>query len=116
MSAILEEAIEEVRTLPPEEQQQLRELASGFSEFLLMALVFWLLDKNLEKASLDEMRSRLLQLNREMPRTGLATQSMQSQRAIRAGQIRGKYRDVLSSSEEFISRKAAETAKEDRAR
>jgi hypothetical protein len=113
MSAILDEAIEEVRTLPPEEQQQLRELISGFSEVLLMALLFWFLDKKLEKTNLDEMRSRLLQLKREMPRTDLA---IQSQRVLRANQIRGKYRDVLSSSEEFIARKAAETAKEDRPR
>jgi hypothetical protein len=30
--------------------------------------------------------------------------------------IRGKYREVLTSSEEFIARKAVEIAKEDRAR
>jgi hypothetical protein len=114
MSAILEEAIEEVRTLPPEEQQQLRELTSSFGELLLMALVFAFITKEVGMAaSLSEMRALLENLKMKVPRTDLA---IQSQRAIRAGQIRGKYRDVLSSSEEFISRKAAETAKEDRAR
>jgi hypothetical protein len=33
-----------------------------------------------------------------------------------AASIRGKYRDVLTSSEEFIAQRAAETALEDRPR
>ncbi len=111
MSATLEEAIEEVRTLPPEEQQQLREMTANFGELLLMALLFLFLNKELDKSTLGEVRASLEKLNREVPQAGLA-----SQRALRASQIRGKYRDVLTSSDEFIARKAAETTKEDRAR
>jgi HEPN domain-containing protein len=122
MSAILEEALEEVRTLPLEERQHLRELSGDFSELLakagirdllIMAIIFALFGKSLEGSDLDELGMRLEELSREMPQGDAA---MQSQRAIRANQIRGKYRDVLSSSEEFIARKAAETAKEDRPR
>jgi hypothetical protein len=75
VSATLDKIIEEVRTLTPEERQQLLEL--------------------LEHETHGSEQSRRDALSRT---------------------IRGKYRDVLSSSEEFIARKAAETAREDRAR
>jgi hypothetical protein len=122
MSAILEEALEEVRTLPLEEQKHLRELSVDFSELLtkasigdilIMAVLFALFGKSLEGTDLDELRARLEEVSKEMPQGDAARQS---QRAIRASQIRGKYRDVLTSSEEFIARKAMETAKEDSAR
>ncbi|MGA9996896.1 MAG: hypothetical protein WBP93_15870 [Pyrinomonadaceae bacterium] len=109
----MEEAIEEVRTLPPEEQQQLRELTASFGELFLMAVVFAFFSKELGKPNLSEMRSLLVEFKTDISPANLA---MQSQRALRASQIRGKYRDVLTSSEEFIARKAAEIAKEDRAR
>ena len=38
----------------------------------------------------------------------------QEERNRLAAGIRGKYRDVLSSSEDFIARRAEETAREDR--
>jgi hypothetical protein len=41
--------------------------------------------------------------------------SEQAKRLSLSSTIRGKYRDVLNSSEEFIARKAAETVREDRA-
>lgn len=75
MSATLDKIIEEVRTLTPEERQQLLELLEH------------------ETHSSDQSRRETLS------RT-----------------IRGKYRDVLSSSEEFMARKAAETAREDNPR
>jgi hypothetical protein len=71
----LEKVIEELKTLTPEERQQLREL----------------LDREARSVEQEE-RIRL------------------------AASIRGKYRDVLSSSEEFIARKREETAREDRSR
>jgi Spy/CpxP family protein refolding chaperone len=71
----LEKVIEELKTLTPEERQQLREL----------------LDREARSVE-QEQRSRL------------------------AASIRGKYRDVLSSSEDFIARKREEIAREDRHR
>lgn len=65
MSALLEEAIEEVRALPPEEQQQLRELTTSFGELLLMALVFAFIGK-LDKSNHSEVRSLLERVNSEM--------------------------------------------------
>jgi hypothetical protein len=40
--------------------------------------------------------------------------SERARRAELSRQIRGKYRDVLSSTEEFMARRAQETAEEDR--
>jgi len=75
MSATLDKIIAEVRQLPPDEQQQLREM--------------------LERDSLS---------------------SEQAGRAALSRSIRGKYRDVLTSSEEFAARKAEEIALEDHRR
>ncbi len=69
MSATLDKIIEEVRSLSPEEQQQLREMLDGEER---------------------ERRSRLSE------------------------SLRGKYRDVLTGSDEFAARKAEEIALEDR--
>lgn len=71
MSAILEEAIEEVRTLPPEKQQHLRELSEDFGEmlskasgrgFALMVMLFLIFGKNLDDPKLQELRSELEKL------------------------------------------------------
>jgi hypothetical protein len=71
------------------------------------------LDKFVEefRALPPEERQRLLEmLERESP------DPERARRAALAGQIRGKYRDALSSSEEFMARRAEETAEEDRRR
>jgi hypothetical protein len=71
------------------------------------------LDKFVEefRALPPEERQRLLEiLERESPNPERA------RRAALASQIRGKYRDALSSSEEFMARRTAETAEEDRRR
>src|SRR5436305_8006437 len=76
MSAILEETIEEVQTLPPEKQQQLRELSEDFEELLhkgnlgellLMAIIFWALGKKLDESNLGELRLQLEKLNTDPP-------------------------------------------------
>jgi hypothetical protein len=76
MSVILEETIEEVQTLPPEKQQQLRELFEDFEELLhkgnlgellLMAIIFWALGKKLDESNLDELRLQLEKLNTDPP-------------------------------------------------
>lgn len=69
------------------------------------------LDKFVEefRALTPEEQQRLLEmLEQESPR------SERARRASLASQIRGKYRDALSSSEEFMARRAEETAEEDR--
>lgn len=69
------------------------------------------LDKFVEefRALPPEERQRLLEmLERESPDPEGA------RRAALAGRIRGKYRDALGSSEEFMARRAVETAEEDR--
>lgn len=71
------------------------------------------LDKFVEefRALAPEEQQQLLEmLARESPG------SKQARRAALAGQLRGKYRDVLSSSEDFMARRAVETAEEDRRR
>ncbi len=75
MSATLDRIIEEVRQLPPAEQQQLREI--------------------LDTEIYTSERERRIRLSES---------------------IRGKYRDVLTSSELFAARKAEEIALEDRRR
>lgn len=71
------------------------------------------LDKFVEefRALAPEEQQQLLEmLERERPG------SARARRAALASQLRGKYRDVLSSSEDFIARRAEETAEEDRRR
>jgi hypothetical protein len=58
----------------------------------------------------EEQQQLLEMLERERPG------SAKARRAALAGQLRGKYRDVLSSSEDFMARRAEETAEEDRRR
>src|ERR1041384_811684 len=106
MSVTLEEAIEEVRALPPEKQQQLRQLTISFGDVLLLALVLVAFDK-VEKSELGKTSRLLEEFSRELP-GGRVPRAAQLQRAKLAGQIRGKYRDVLTSSEEFSARKAKE--------
>jgi hypothetical protein len=72
-SRSLEEIIEEVKTLSPDEQQQLREALAK------------------ESGSAEQL-----------------------ERARLADSIRGKYGNVLTSSEEFAARKAEEIVLEDR--
>jgi hypothetical protein len=71
------------------------------------------LDKIIEeiRALPPEERRRLLEML-EQERPG----SERARRAALASQIRGKYRDVLTSSDEFNARKAADTMREDRPR
>src|SRR5947209_447026 len=89
MSAILEEALEEVRTLPPEKRQHLRELSEDFGELLsktsgrdlvIMVLLFALFGKNLDESNLDELRSQLEKLSAEQPE-GILTEGA-AQRAL----------------------------------
>jgi hypothetical protein len=72
-SRSLEEIIEEVKTLSPDEQRQLREALAK------------------ESGSAEQLEREQL-----------------------ANSIRGKYANVLTSSEEFAARKAEEIALEDR--
>lgn len=75
MSAVLEEIIEKIHTLPFGEQQKLREIFIN------------------EEQDLEKERQRRIELSK---------------------QIKGKYRDSLSSVDEFIARKQEEIEMEDK--
>lgn len=78
MSATLEEAIEEVRALPPDELEELRGLASNLGELLVIALVLAFIHKQ-GKSDRSEVRSLLERANSEMP----ALTKSSSRRALR---------------------------------
>jgi hypothetical protein len=97
MSAILEETIEEVRSLPPEDQKQVRELKNDFSEllknphvrdFLLLLLAFWLFSKMQKESEQKEWRELLDELSKGAPQGLLIedTTSMQPGERIREQQ------------------------------
>jgi hypothetical protein len=65
MSAMLEDAIEEVRTLPPDELEELRDLTSNLGELLVLALVLAFIHKQ-GKSDRSEVRSLLEKANSEM--------------------------------------------------
>lgn len=112
MSAALEEVIKAVHALPPQEQQQLRWLTARLGDSFLIAVVYWFV-KNTEITSTADKQMLLVEFKQILDR---GTSSMLPQKHILASQIRGKYREVLTSSDEFMARRAAETAKEDRSR
>jgi hypothetical protein len=58
----------------------------------------------------EEQQQLLEMLEQESP------DPERARRAALARQLRGKYRDVLSNSEEFMARRAEEIAEEDRRR
>lgn len=65
MSTTLEEAIEEVRAIPSDELEELRDLASNLGELLVLALVLALIHMQ-GKADRSEVRSLLEKANSEM--------------------------------------------------
>lgn len=113
MSTTLEEALEEVQALPPEEQQQLRELTTNFGEVLLMALMLAAFRK-LGPAKLDfgEVRALLEKAASELPKVKELA-ARRSQRATLSRSIRGKYSYLPTSSEAFTALKREETKLED---
>jgi hypothetical protein len=119
MSAILEEGIEEVRALPPEEQQQLEERAAGLGGLVVAAILYALLLKEgirMSASDLIEMLSRLEKIDVNNPRGGEVALLTPSRRAALSSHIRGKYAHIQTSSEAFARLKREEISLEDRRR
>jgi hypothetical protein len=78
MSATLEEAIEEVTSLPPEELTELRDLTSNLGELLVLALVLAFIHQQ-GKSDRGEVRSLLEKANSELA-AGAAIKSLRVHR------------------------------------
>jgi hypothetical protein len=112
-SAVVEEILEEAKSLSPDEQQQLREVLSeddvrtGVVVLLLAIGLLYLLEKR--NALTPEKRQRLDDLvNRAAVESGLVDKAS----VVRA--VRGKYAHLRISSEEFAAQKQEEIGLEDR--
>ena len=119
MSAILEEAIEEVRALPPGEQQQLEERAAGLGGLIVAAILYALLLKEgirMSASDLIEMLSLLERVDVNDPRSEGVALLPPSRRAILSSRIRGKYAHIRTSSDVFARLKQEEIDLEDRRR
>ena len=119
MSAILEEAIEEVRALPPEEQQQLGERAAGLGGLIVAAILYAFLLKEgvrMSVSDLIEMISQLEKVDVNNLRGGEVALLPPSRRATLSSRIRGKYAHIRTSSEAFARLKQEEIGLEDRRR
>jgi hypothetical protein len=120
MSQVLEEIIEEVHALPPDERGQLREvlnnnqLLEGLLGLLFMAGVMHILSK-MGDLDADERQRLRERLNRESHLLGAGTLTPEQQRrAALIRSLRGKYAHLPTSSDDFARQKAEETALEDR--
>ena len=79
MSATLEEAIEEVTSLPPEELTELRDLTSNLGELLVLALVLAFIHQQ-GKSDRGQVRSLLEKANSDMA-AGEAIRSLRARAA-----------------------------------
>ena len=119
MSAMLEEAIEEVRALPPEAQRQLRERADGLGGLIVVAIIYALLRKegiSLSASDLIEALSLLEKVDVSRPLGRNAALLPVSGRAALSGRIRGKYAHIRTGGDEFAQLKQEEIRREDRRR
>ncbi|HWS54929.1 MAG TPA: hypothetical protein VN228_12410 [Pyrinomonadaceae bacterium] len=104
----LEEVIEEVKTLPPDQREKIRELVQLFTVLFPAG------------AAVDIMKKTLTLMPDDMRRLRDALNGVTVETAGREGRaevaraIRGKYAHLPTSSEAFAARKAEEIALEDR--
>jgi hypothetical protein len=108
MSATLEEVLEEVKALPLEQQEKIRELVSILAVLLLAGKAMEIMEKTLTLTP-DDMR-RL----RDVLNTVSWDMSGTDVRRKLARNVRGKYANLPTDSETFAARKAEEIALEDR--
>lgn len=111
MSATLEEVLEEVKTLPHEQQEVIREVMSLVSAAYLAGKAAEFMEL-LEKAlslSPDDMRRLRVMLNT----VNWNISSADARRRLARG-VRGRYAHLPTSSEAFAARKAEEITLEDR--
>jgi hypothetical protein len=103
----LEEVIEEVKELPPEQQVALRE----FVEFMIIAFVVGKGMEIMEK-TLTLMPDDVRRL-RDFLNEATFSLAGSERRARMVRSVRGKYAHVRTSSEDFITLKREETRRED---
>lgn len=108
MSTTVEAITEEVKSLPPEQQEMIREAVSFLAVMFITGKVMEIMEKTLSLTPDDMRRLRdvLNGVTWEMSGPDV-------RRRLTKG-IRGKYAHVLTSSEAFAARKAEEIALEDR--
>jgi hypothetical protein len=110
MSATLEEVVEEVEALPPEQQVTILEaFALIFGALILSGEATNIIEKALSLSPDD--RDRLLD---KFSRGSDRRRSRVEARRNLTRSVRGKYANLPTSSEAFASRKAEEIALEDR--
>lgn len=117
MSAILEEALEEIRALPPEEKRLLEDRASGLGTFVVLVVLYAFLRKEgVEIHNLETLLSLMEKLADEYKEGGGTPAPRSSRRAALSRSIRGKYAHVRTSSDDFAQLKREEIRLEDRPR
>ncbi|MCA1631639.1 MAG: hypothetical protein LC785_01090 [Acidobacteria bacterium] len=108
MSEILEEVIEEVKALPPDQQEKFRRLVGLLIGLFLVGIGMELTGKTISLTP-DEMR----QLRDELDAvTGGTSGPDERRKAVRS--VRGKYAHLPTGSEAFAARKVEEISLEDR--
>ena len=106
--ATLEEVIEEVRTLPPEQREQVRAALQLFDVLFVAGAAMDILKKSLSLMPDDMRRLRDTLNSVSFDLAG------PEGRAAMARAVRGKYAYLPTSSEAFAARKAEEIEIEDR--
>jgi hypothetical protein len=108
MSTTVEAIMEEVKSLPPEQQEMIREAVSLLAMIFITGKAMEIMEKTFSLAP-DDMRRLRDVLN------GVTWEmSGPDVRQRLARSIRGKYARLPTSSEAFAARKAEEIALEDR--
>jgi hypothetical protein len=108
MNTTVESILEEVKSLPPEQQEKMRELVSFLAVMFAAGAMIEIMEKTLSLTP-DDMRRLRDMLNG-------VTWEMSGpdvRRRLSSG-IRGKYAHLPTSSDAFATRKAEEIALEDR--
>jgi hypothetical protein len=108
--AKLEEVLEEVKALPPEERERVRDVLKTLDEPLAVSATSIVIKKAIDLMP-DERRRLVDALNRNLPDSaGPET------KAELVESIIGKYAHLIMSSDDFAALKAEEIALEDRRR
>lgn len=108
MSTTVEEVVEQVKALPPEEQEKIRDVVSQLVSLFLAGAAITIMKKTVTFTP-DQMRRLEDALNNMV----WETLDVDARRDL-ARSIRGKYAHLPISSDDFAARKAEEIALEDR--
>lgn len=108
MQDTVEEIVEEVKTLPPEQQEAMREAMNMLIGLFAVGAALHIMEKTLTLMPDDMWRLRSF-LN-----TATLDIAGPTGRAQMARSVRGKYAHLSTSSEAFAARKAEEIRLEDR--